>query len=212
MSYASSVEDNTLVTNQAEVVERNSLYLTADERVPMGNPCVSNTRKKMEGDLSVQATKGSREASPACSANGDMMSLEQLRFTTVTLPRAMSKGFSSLLSGCDPIQTRPSVYRGSKESSFDGWILVMRRQHLQRTHAKRALDYKTWSIICHLEGEARNYITRNTESESETPEKVFELLASRFGTVGMQVRQAFVFRCKMEKEDWMQYLDAVEEL
>ena len=88
------------------------------------------------------------------------------------------------------------------------------RRYLERTHAKGAHDYKTWSIICHLEGEARNYITRNTESESETPEKVFELLASRLGTVGMgiQVRQAFVFRCKMEKEDWMQYLDAVEEL
>ena len=50
-----------------------------------------------------------------------------------------------------------SVYRGSKEGSIDGWILVMRR-YLQRTQAKATLDDKAWRIIVHLEGGTCNYI------------------------------------------------------
>ena len=62
---------------------------------------------------------------------------------------------------------------------------------------------KLWSIISHLEGEARNYIINNADTERDTPEKVFELLASRFGTGAnrMQVRQAFATRQQSEKED-----------
>ena len=43
---------------------------------------------------------------------------------------------------------------------------------------------------------------------------MFELLSSRFGAGGnrMQVRQAFQSRIQHEKEDWMQYLDALEDL
>ena len=61
-----------------------------------------------------------------------------------------------------------------------------------------------WSIIGH----------NKAESERDTPEKVFELLSSRFGAGGnrMQVRQAFQSRIQHEKEDWMQYLDALEGL
>ena len=71
---------------------------------------------------------------------------------------------------------------------------------------------KLGSIISHLEGEAPNYIINKAESEWDNPVKVFELLASRFGTGGngMQVRQAFATRHRLEKEDWMQYLDALE--
>ena len=70
------------------------------------------------------------------------------------------------------------------------------RRYLQRTQAKTTPDDKAWSIIGHLEGEARNYIINKAESERDTPEKVFDLLASRFGTGGnhMQVRQAFATR------------------
>ena len=123
----------------------------------------------------------------------------------------MSKELAPLLAGRDSTQARPSVYRGPKEGSIDGWILVMRR-YLQRTQAKATLDDKAWSIIGHLEGEARNYIINSAESERDTPEKVFELLASRFGTGGnrMQVRQAFVTRQQSDRDDWMQYLDALE--
>ena len=69
----------------------------------------------------------------------------------------MSEELAPLLAGRDPTQARPSVYRGSKEGSIDGWILVMRR-YLQRTQAKATPDDRAWSIIGHLEGEARNYI------------------------------------------------------
>ena len=43
---------------------------------------------------------------------------------------------------------------------------------------------------------------------------VFEWLASRFGTGGnrMQVRQALTTRQQSDREDWMQYLDALEGL
>ena len=44
--------------------------------------------------------------------------------------------------------------------------------------------------------------------------KIFTRLASQFGTGGnrMQVRQTFMSRTDQEKEDWMQYLDALEGL
>ena len=71
-------------------------------------------------------------------------------------------------------------------------------------------------IIGHLEGEIRNYIINNAvlESERDTPEKAFELLASRFATEGnrMQVRLGFASRYQLAKEDWMQYLNALEGL
>ena len=81
------------------------------------------------------------------------------------------------------------------------------RRYLQRTQAKASPDDKAWSIIGHLEGEARNYIINKAESERDTPEKVFELLASRFGTGGnrMQVRQAFATRQQSDREDWIEY-------
>ena len=116
-----------------------------------------------------------------------------------------------MLSGRDLAQTRPSVYRGSEDGSIDGWILVMRR-YVKRS--KTSLDDQAWSIIGHLEGEARNYIINKAESERNTPENVIELLSSRFGTGcnRMQVRQAFLSRAQHKKEDWMQYLDVLEGL
>ena len=88
------------------------------------------------------------------------------------------------------------------------------RRYLQRTQAKATPDDKAWSIIGHLEGEVRNYIINKAESERDTPEKVFELLTSRFGTGRnrTQVRQSFATRQQSDMEDWMQYLDALEGL
>ena len=40
---------------------------------------------------------------------------------------------------------KPSVYRGSKEGSLDGWILVM-RGYLQRTHSKATPDGRASSV------------------------------------------------------------------
>ena len=125
----------------------------------------------------------------------------------------MSKELAPLLAGRDLAQTRPNVDCGSKDGSIDGWILVMRR-YLKRIQAKVSAEDRAWSIISHLEGEARNCIINKAESERDTPEKVFDLLSSRFGAGGnrMQVRQTFQSRIQQEKEDWMQYLDALEGL
>ena len=53
-----------------------------------------------------------------------------------------------------------------------------------------------------------------TYRERNEPEKVFGLLASRFGTGGnkMHFRQTFMSRVQQDKEDWMQYLDALKGL
>ena len=160
----------------------------------------------------MQATRGSRDDFPAPSEGEEVTSPEQLRFTA-TISKTMSKELAPLLAGGDQTQARPRVYRRSKEDSIDGWILVMRR-YLQRTQAKATPDDKAWSIIGQLEGEARNYIICKAESERDTPEKVFELPASRFGTGGnrMQVRQAFTTRQQSDGKDGLEYLDALEGL
>ena len=81
----------------------------------------------------------------------------------------MSKELALLLAGRDLAQARPSVYRGSNDGSIDGWILMMRR-YLKPIQSKAPL----WSIIGHLEEEARNYVIDKAESERDDPEKVFE--------------------------------------
>ena len=68
---------------------------------------------------------------------------------------------------------------------MDGWILEIKR-YLQRTQANVSMNDKAWCIIGHLEGEVRNYIINKSESERDSPENVFEILASRFGTGCMQ--------------------------
>ena len=198
----------------------NSLYLTADwtadDGMPSGAPCASSTRKKGDiADLSVQATHGSDDGTDEVvpkEGEAEVISPEQLRFTAA-ISKAMSKELAPLLAGRDLAQTKPNVYRGSKDGSIDGWILVMQR-YLKRVQTKVSAEDRAWSIIGHLEGEARNYIINKAESERDTPEKVFELLSSRFGAGGnrMQVRQTFQSRVQLEKEDWMQYLDALEGL
>ena len=125
----------------------------------------------------------------------------------------MSKELAPLIAGREQIRTRPTVYKGTKVDNVDGWLLLM-KCFLERVHAKSTEIDKVWAIFDHLEGEARNYIINKSEPERDHPEKVFTLLASRFGTGGnrMHVRQTFMSRVHQEKEDWMQYLDALEGL
>ena len=166
-----------------------SLYLTTDNGMPSGNPCASSTRKKEQEtmdvkDLSIGATQGSQDATHDPEPTKDVeISPEQLRFTAA-ISKAMSKEFAPLMAGRDLEQARPSVYRGSKDGSIDGWILVLRR-YLKRTQFKVSLDDQAWSITGHLEGEARNYIINKAEYKRDTLEKVFELLSSRFGAGGI---------------------------
>ena len=213
-SHTSSAGDDTYATAKARIAGTSSMFLTASKGMLAGNPCGSRTRKKdtFNRHLSRQATRGSRDNSPAPSEEEEVISHEQLRFTGA-ISKAMPKELAPFLAGRESTQARPSVYRGSKEGSIDGWILVMRR-YLQRTQARATPDDRAWSIIGHLEGEARNYILNKAESERDTPEKMFELLASRFRTAGnrVQVRQAFANRQQSDRVDWMQYMDALEAL
>ena len=220
ITLGSQTEGAAYVTAPTTMSGPNSLYLTADltanDGMPSGTPCASSTRKKEETmDLSVHATHGSDDGTDEVEpkeGEAEAISLEQLRFNAA-ISKAMSKELAPLLAGRDLAQTRPNVYRGSKDGSIDGWILVKQR-YLKRIQTKVSAEDRAWSIISHLEGEARNYIINKAESERDTPEKVFELLSSRFGAGGnrMQVRQTFQSRVQQEKEDWMQYLDALEGL
>ena len=219
-TLGSQTEGTAFTTAPISMSGPDSLYFTADlsadHGLPSGTPCASSTRKKVEiADLSMQATHGSHDKTREVEAKveeGETIFPEQLRFTAA-ISKAMSKDLAPLLAGRDLAQARPNVYRGSKDGSIDGWILIMQR-YLKRTQTKVSDEDQAWSIIGHLEGEARDYIINKAESERNAPEKVFELLSSRFGAGGnrMQVRQAFQSRIQHEKEDWMQYLDALEGL
>ena len=216
-TLGSQTDDANYVTARATFTGPNLSFLTADSGEPSGTPCASSTRKKEQAtmDQSVEATHGSDSTADDPEHQNvaeNVISPEQLRFTAA-MSKAMSKELAPLLAGRDLAQTKPSVYRGSREGSVDGWILLMRRYH-KRTQSKAPLDDQSWSNIGHLEGEARNYIINKAKSERDTPERVFELLSSRFGTGGnrMQVRQAFLSQVQSKKEDWMQYLDALEGL
>ena len=201
VTLGSQTERAAYVTAPTTVSGPNPLYLTADltanDGMPSGTPCASSTRKKEETmDLSVQATHGSNDGTDEVEpkeGEAEAISPEQLRFTAIS--KAMSKELAPLLAGRDLAQTRPNVYRGSKDGSIDGWILVMQR-YLKRIQTNVSAEDRAWSIIGHLEVEARNYIIIKAESERDTPEKVFELLSSRFGAGGncMQVRQTFQSR------------------
>ena len=97
-SQTSSVENDTYATAKLRTTGTGSMFLTSSEGVLAGNPCASSTRKKdnPNRDLSMQATKVSRDNSPAASNVGEVISPEQLRFTAA-LSKAMSKELAPLL-------------------------------------------------------------------------------------------------------------------
>ena len=187
-------------------------FRTAIEDLPRGNPCASSTKRKETSETaalnttndSIRSTKGSSLLPSATREEEEAISPEQLRFTEA-ISKAMSKELAPLISGRDQTRARPTVYKGTKDGTVDGWLLVMKR-FLERVHSKSTMIDKAWAIIDHLEGEARNYIINKSEPERDEPDKVFTLLASRFGTGGnrMQVRQTFMSRTQQENEDWMQ--------
>ena len=207
---------STFQTANATLGESAAEFQTADDGLPPGNPCASSTRRREvtipeNTDNSVNSTRGSSIPPPAITEEAPI-SPEQLRFTEA-ISKAMSKELAPLIANRDQTRVRPTVYKGTKDGTVDGWLPVMKR-FLERVHAKSPKNDKAWAIINHLEGEARNYIINKSEPERDEPDKVFSLLASRFGTGGnrMHVRQTFMSRVQQEKEDWMQFLDALEGL
>ena len=125
---------------------------------------------------------------------------------------AMSKGLEPLLA-VKETKNKPTKYRGTRDGIVDGWLMLMKR-YLQKAHAKDTPLDKAWTIVEFLENEARDYITNKSEAERDTDEKVFALLARRFGTGSnkMQIQQQFRTRNQTPDEDYMQYLDALEAL
>ena len=207
---------STFQTANATLGESAAEFQTADDGLPPGNPCASSTRRREvtipeNTDDSVNSTRGSSIPPPAITEEAPI-SPEQLRFTEA-ISKAMSKELAPLIANRDQTRVRPTVYKGTKDGTVDGWLPVMKR-FLERVHAKSPKIDKAWAIIDHLEGEARNYIINKSEPERDEPDKVFSLLASRFGTGGnrMHLRQTFMSRVQQEKEDWMQFLDALEGL
>ena len=206
---------STFQTANATLGESNAELQNADTGLPPGNPCASSTRRREviiseNTDDSIISTRGSSVLPPATTEEAPI-SPEQLRFTAIS--KAMSKELAPLIANRDQTRVRPTVYKGTKDGTVDGWLPLMKR-FLERVHAKSSNIDKAWAIIDHLEGEARNYIINKSEPERDTPDKVFALLASRFGTGGnrMHVRQTFMSRVQQEKEGWMQFLDALEGL
>ena len=88
------------------------------------------------------------------------------------------------------------------------------KRYRERVYLNSSPVDKAWEIIDHLDVEARRYIINKPESERDSHEKVSALLSSRFGTGSSRwpVRQAFRLRSQLEREDLMQYLDALEGL
>ena len=125
----------------------------------------------------------------------------------------MSGELAPLIANRDQTAVRPTAYRGLKDGTVDEWLLVMKR-FLERVYLNSSPVDKAWAIIDHLGEEARSYIINKPESERDSHEKVSTLLSSRFGTGSSRwpVKQAFRLRSQFEKEDLMQYLDALEGL
>ena len=125
---------------------------------------------------------------------------------------AMSKGLEPLLAAKEAKNT-PTKYRGTRDGIIDGWLMLMKR-YLEKAHSKDTSLDRAWTIVEFLENEAQDYIMNKSEAERDTDEKVFALLARRFGTGSskFQIQQQFRTRNQSDNEDYMQYLDALEDL
>ena len=125
---------------------------------------------------------------------------------------AMSKGLEPLLAAKEAKNT-PTKYRGTRDGIIDGWLMLMKR-YLEKAHSKDTSLDRAWTIVEFLENEAQDYIMNKSEAERDTDEKVFALLARRFGTGSskFQIQQQFRTRNQSDNEDYMQYLDAFEGL
>ena len=59
---------------------------------------------------------------------------------------------------------------------------MLMKRYLEKAQAKDTPLDRAWTIVQFLENEARDYITNKSEAERDTDQKVFALLARRFGT------------------------------
>ena len=116
----------------------------------------------------------------------------------------MFKELAPLIANRDQTRVRPTIYKGTKDGTHRQRVAPCSEAiSRESVHAKSPKIDEAWAIIDHLEGEARNYIINKSEPERDEPDKVFTLLASRFGTGGnrIHVRQSFMSSTQQEKED-----------
>ena len=125
----------------------------------------------------------------------ELISPEKLKFTEA-ISKAMAKELALLIANRDQTAVRPTL------------------RYLERVYLNASPVDKAWAIIDHLGDEARSFIINKPVSERDSHEKMTTLLSSRFGTGSSHwpVRQAFRLRSQLEREDLMQYLDALEGL
>ena len=84
----------------------------------------------------------------------------------------MSKELAPLRASRDQTLARPTVYKSTKDSTVDGWLLLM-RHFRERVHVQSTEIDKPCAIFDHLEGEARKYIINKAEPGRNESEKVF---------------------------------------
>ena len=176
-------------------------------------PVATSTQRKSTTKRNLEQDNDEMEQLPETpSATPDTPRTSQRQALAEAISTAMSKGLEPLLAAKES-KNKPTKYRGTKDGNADGWMMLMKR-HLEKAHARATPLDKAWTIIKYLEHEARDYITNKSEAERDTDEKVFTLLARRFGTGSskIHIQQQFRTRNQNNEEDYMQYLDALEGL
>ena len=212
-----------------EMNTRRTSYYTADSsaafRLPartqtfrnfVPRPVATSTQRKVTTKRNLEQSKGEHgdlEEMPSVAEEApDTLRTTQRQALAEAISTAMSKGLEPLLAVKES-KNKPTKYRGTRDGNADGWMMLMKR-HLEKAHPKATPLDKAWTIIEYLEHEARDYITNRSEAERDTDEKVFALLARRFGTGSskIHIQQQFRTRNQNSEEDYMQYLDALEGL
>ena len=176
-------------------------------------PVATSTQRKSTTKRNLEENNDENEQpSESPKATPDTPRTSQRQALAEAISTAMSKGLEPLLAAKES-KNKPTKYRGTKDGNADGWMMLMKR-HLEKAHTRATPLDKAWTIIEYLEHEARDYITNKSEAERDTDEKVFALLARRFGTGSSKIhlQQQFRTRNQSNEEDYMQYLDALEGL
>ena len=176
-------------------------------------PVATSTQRKSTTKRNLEQNNDEMEqSSESPKATPDTPRTSQRQALAEAISTAMSKGLEPLLAAKES-KNKPTKYRGTKDGNADGWMMLMKR-HLEKAHTRATPLDKAWAILEYLEHEARDYIINKSEAERDTDEKVFALLARRFGTGSSKVhiQQQFRTRNQSNEEDYMQYLDALEGL
>ena len=176
-------------------------------------PVATSTQRKLTTKRNLDQEHGDAEELPVVAdETPDTPRTSQRQAPAEAISPAMSKGLELLLAVKES-KNKPTKYRATRDGNADGWMMLMKR-HLEKAHANATPLDKAWTIIEYLEHEARDYITNKSEAEMDTDEKVFALLARRFGTgfSKIHIQQQFRTRNQNSEEDYMQYLDALEGL